>query len=269
MKHLSLFSAAVVLMAASVVFAQSVDSQLSASLREGWQTSEGKRMAALDFQMAAGWKTYWRAPGEGGIPPTFDWAGSQNISAVRLHWPSPEVFDLNGMRSIGYHERLVLPFEVTAEDPTQPVTINLRIDMGVCKEICLPATVSLQGLLEGTGASDTSIKTALSDRPLTASEAGLSAIGCEVAPIDDGLRLTALLDLPRFGNGDETVVFETSDATIWVSQADAIRNGGTLSATSDMVGTSGAPFALDRTGVVVTIIAGQTSVEVQGCPAPG
>ncbi len=266
MKQCSPLAALLVIAAASCVSAQSADGDLTSSLRTGWQTPAGNQMAALDLRMAPGWKTYWRAPGEAGIPPTFDWSGSQNLANVVFHWPSPEVFDLNGLRSIGYHDRLVLPFEVTATDPAQPVTIRLKMDLGVCKDICLPATATFQGLLEGAGAPDAVIHAALDARPRTAVEAGLTAIGCKVTPIDDGLRLTARLDLPRFGAGDEAVVFETADPTIWVSQADASRAGSAVTATSDMVGTSGAPFVLERSGVVVTVIAGKTSVEVRGCP---
>lgn len=267
MTHLPCLAALAFLAGAPAALAQSTDVDLEAVLRTGWQTRDGNQIAALDLQMTPGWKTYWRAPGESGIPPAFDWTGSQNLADVRFHWPSPEVFDLNGMRSIGYHDRLVLPFEVTALDPAQPVTIRLKMDLGVCKDICLPATVTLQGTLQGVGASDAIIDAALADRPLTADEAGLTGIGCEVVPIEDGLRLTARLGLPRFGKGEETVIFETADPTVWVSQSDAKRIGAAVTATSDMVDSTGAPFALDRSGVVVTIIAGKTSVEVRGCPA--
>jgi DsbC/DsbD-like thiol-disulfide interchange protein len=73
----------------------------------------GGHMAAVELQLAPGWKTYWRSPGDAGIPPSFDWSGSENVKSVRLHWPAPEVFEANGMQTIGYHERLVLPVEIT------------------------------------------------------------------------------------------------------------------------------------------------------------
>ncbi len=249
--------------------AQSVDDMLRVQLLSGWQTPEGHRMAALDLKLAQGWKTYWRAPGEAGIPPVFDWTGSENLAGVTLHWPSPEVIDLNGLRSIGYHERLVLPMEVTARDASKPVTLQLKMDLGLCKDICLPASVTLHGRLEGAGGPDRTIRDALAARPLSAAEAGLTGISCSIVPIEDGLRLTASLNLPRFGTGEEVVVFEASDQTIWVSQAQSARHGGAVIASTDMVATSGAPFALDRQGVIVTVLADKKSVELQGCPAPG
>ena len=70
----------------------------------GWQMQNGHHMAGLSLQLAPDWKTYWRAPGEAGIPPLFDWSGSTNVQSVRVHWPSPVVFHLNGMQTIGYHD---------------------------------------------------------------------------------------------------------------------------------------------------------------------
>jgi DsbC/DsbD-like thiol-disulfide interchange protein len=65
-------------------------------LREGWQMKNGSQMIAFHLALRDGWKTYWRAPGDNGIPPIFDWAGSRNVASVRFHWPRPEVFELGG-----------------------------------------------------------------------------------------------------------------------------------------------------------------------------
>lgn len=252
----------------SPLIAQSTDGMDHASFRPGWQTPAGSHMTALDLQLQPGWKTYWRAPGDAGIPPGFDWAGSENLASVALHWPSPQVFDLNGMRSIGYHDQLVLPMEVTAIDPARPVTVRLSVEIGICKDICLPARVTVSGKVFGKGAPDPAINASLALRPLTADEAGLGQITCRVAPIKDGVRLTADLDLPRLGMDAEAVVFETTDRTVWVSEAAALRQAGNLTAMSDLVGPSGQPFALERRGVTITVISGDKSVEITGCPAP-
>ena len=237
----------------------------TAQLRPGWLTPQGRQMAALDIGLQPGWKTYWRAPGEAGIPPVFDWTGSQNLGAVRILWPSPDVFDLNGMRTIGYHDRLVLPLELTPKIAGEPIRLKMRVDLGLCKDICIPATLEMDSVLEGQGAPDPAISAALQARPMTGSEAGLDAIGCKVEPTVDGLRLTATLDLPALGT-PEAVVIESNDPTLWVSQANSRRDGHTMVAAVDLVGATGTPFALDRSGVTVTVIASQRSVEVLGCP---
>lgn len=239
---------------------------VQATILPGWQQADGSRMAAVRMDLAPKWKTYWRAPGDGGIPPNFDWSGSENLRAVRYHWPRPMVFDMNGMQSIGYHDQLILPIEIIPRDPSQPVVLRGRVDIGVCKEICVPAELNLSARLEGGGAPDKAIRAALDARPASAREAGLSAISCEVAPTKRGLHLTARMALPRVG-ADETVVFE-SGPDIWVDESASSRRGNELVAETEMISDDRAPFALNRSGLTVTVIGESRSVEIQGCPAP-
>ena len=252
---------------ASPALATTQDDVLAAQLRPGWQTENGGYMAAVELQLAPGWKTYWRSPGDAGIPPSFDWSGSTNVKYVRLHWPAPEVFDANGMQTIGYHGSLVLPVEITPEDPSRPVRLSLVMALGVCDEICLPATLELTSELASPGAPDASIKAALRARAETASEAGVTGVTCQVDPIDDGLRVTARVRLPDPGR-PEVVAFETADREVWVAEAVTQRQGGELVSTTDLVPPNGAPFALDRSGITMTILAAGGAVEVKGCPAP-
>jgi DsbC/DsbD-like thiol-disulfide interchange protein len=240
---------------------------LAARILPGWQTADGTRMVALELTLAPEWKTYWRSPGDAGIPPLFDWTGSENLAAVQTHWPRPEVFQLNGMQSIGYSERLVLPMELTARDPGQPILLRVSVDLGVCRDICMPATLTLAAEISGTGGPDADIRAALDDRPASGSEAGLTAIACTVEPISDGLRLTATLRLPSTG-GEETVVFEPGRSAVWVSDATVTRQGRKITASSDLVSETGAPFALDRSRVTVTVLGRDRAVEIAGCPAP-
>ncbi len=247
---------------ASPALAQSQDDIVQAGLLSGWQMANGHHMAALELRLAPDWKTYWRAPGEAGIPPVFDWTGSSNLKSVQFHWPSPQVIALNGMKSIGYLNELVLPIEVVAQDPTRPVTLALAMDLGICHDICMPAHLTFAAVLQGGGAKDSRIAAALADLPKLAAGAT-----CAIAPIDDGLRLQASLGLPPLGP-DETVVFETNDPQVWVAEAHTARQGGILSSTTDLVAPSGAPFTLDRSAVIVTVLAQGQAVEFRGCAAP-
>lgn len=238
---------------------------LRAELVDGWQTQAGTEMAALRLVLAPGWKTYWRAPGEAGIPPRFDWSGSGNIAAVAFHWPRPEIFDLNGMRTFGYHDGLVLPIEFTPRDRTQPVHVRADVELGVCDEICVPVSLALRADLSPGGAPVAAIRQALADAPEPARAAGLSAARCEAEPIRDGLRLTSRLTMPPLGP-DEVAVFELPDQTVWISPADTERAGGELRATADLVPATARPFALNRADIRITVFGGSGRVvELQGC----
>jgi DsbC/DsbD-like thiol-disulfide interchange protein len=250
----------------AIATAQQADAIRSAGILPGWRTESGTRMAAFALTLDPGWKTYWRAPGDSGIPPQFDWAGSTNVAAVHLHWPRPEVFSVNGLQQIGYHDKLVLPLEVTPLDPALPMILKAQIALGICKDICVPATLQLSSELSGAGAPDKAINAALKARPESASHAGLVSIACDVEPIKDGLALAARIRLPDQG-GPETVVFETGDVSVWVAPSASSRDGATLISRTEMVPASGAPFALDRSAVIVTVLGKAGAVEILGCPA--
>lgn len=240
---------------------------MAGQMRPGWQLSDGGHMTALHLTLAPGWKTYWRSPGDAGIPPMFDWTGSENVKTVLFHWPRPHVFHLNGLQTVGYKGELVLPIEVTPTDPTRPLRLKGSVELGVCDDICLPATFYFDLAVQGPGAPDPVIDMALADRPISGKSAGLSHIGCVIDPIADGIRITATLDMPPAA-GEEVVVFESGKAGIWVSEAASSRDGNRLMASAEMVPPQGAPFALDRSGVTVTVISDHRAVEVRGCPAP-
>ncbi len=103
----------------------------------------GHYLAGLEIVLDDGWKTYWRNPGDGGVPPSFDWAGSANVAAIKVLYPAPmRLPEANGI-SIGYKHAVLLPIEVTPQDPAKPIALKLALEFGVCRDICIPATATL------------------------------------------------------------------------------------------------------------------------------
>ncbi len=231
----------------------------SVGLLPGWREPGGRHMAGLAVTLAPGWKTYWRAPGEAGIPPEFDWTGSRNVARVALHWPRPIVFDQAGITSIGYADEMILPLEIVPSDPSAPIDLNGEVTLGVCRDICIPVSARFSLRLDPAGAADPRIRGALDRRP----ERLRGQVTCEVAVISDGLRLTAAL--PTDWDGVEALVVEHPDPHVWVSQAEVSREGRQVAAAVDMVPPSGAAFALDRSTLRFTMIAGDRVGETMGC----
>ncbi len=245
--------------------AQVAEGVVTASLLPGWRTARGTHMAALHLSLRDGWKTYWRAPGEGGIPPQFDWGGSQNARSVRIHWPTPEVFEANGMQSIGYGGTLVLPLEVATDDPGAPVVLAAAISLGVCEVVCVPVSLSLSAELPpGEARRDRRILAAIGDRPETGAEAGAREVRCRVEPIADGLRIRASMVLPVLGDR-EVAVFELPDRAIWISPSTTRRAGERLFASAEMVPPDARPFALSRSDVRITVLSDRRAVSIRGC----
>jgi len=235
-----------------------------AEMLSGWRMENGAHMSALRLTLAPGWKTYWRAPGDGGIPPLFDWAGSGNLSGVTLSWPVPDVFYINGMRSVGYSEVVTIPIEFRPAEDGAPIAVSGRIEIGVCEDICVPVSLAVTADLAPGGASDPRIAAALNDRPMTREEAGVRGVECLLEPISDGLRLTATITMPQLGPDEETVV-ELTGAPVWVSEPDVTRRGSTLRAVADIVPPEAAPFALERDALRITVISNGEAVDIQGC----
>jgi len=137
---------------AATVFASSVTIEASAEDASPWQRDghsavrllAGSRSGAvllggIAFQLEPGWKTYWRNPGDSGVPPRFDFSKSENIEAVTVLWPAPKKFDDGaGGHSLGYRDQIVLPLRIVAKHADKPVTLRADIDYAVCEKICIP-----------------------------------------------------------------------------------------------------------------------------------
>lgn len=244
--------------------AQNVDDIVRIDLRHGWQTEDGSRMAALHLTLAPGWKTYWRVPGDSGIPPEFDFAGSGNLERVAFHWPRPVVFDSAGLDTVGYVAELVLPIEIWPSEPGADVSLRATASLGVCLDICVPVEIAVSATLPaGPGAPDPAIRAALDTVPGVA-PAGVAR--CAVSPIADGLRLAMTLDVPDQG-GQERVFVETGRRDIWVAPAEVTRQGTRLTAVTELVPPEARPFALERGALRITVLGESRAIETTGCLA--
>jgi DsbC/DsbD-like thiol-disulfide interchange protein len=240
---------------------------VSAEFLQGWVQPDGTRMAAVHLKLEPGWKTYWRAPGDAGIPPSFNWSGSRNLGAISVSWPTPKVFDQNGMRSIGYTNEVVIPLAISPLEKSEPVALELKMDIGICSDICVPHQVALAQILDtGTSKPTAKIAAAIAERPHSASEGGVTSAICNFEPTADGIRIEARVAMPSAG-GTEVVVIEPGNAEIWVSEAETHRAGGALIARSDLVHVGGGQISLDRSRIRLTVLGASHAVDIQGCSA--
>lgn len=264
-RTLALFGALAALAAPFAARAEMVEDVVAARILPGWRLADGTHLAGLEFTLAEGWKTYWRAPGDAGIPPGFDWSGSGNLAGVAISWPVPEIFDQNGMRSIVYADRVVLPLHVRPAREGADVRLSARIALGVCEDICIPAEVEVSGRLPADARRpDPAIAAALAARPLSAEEAGVTSVRCAVAPEDEGLGLRVEVEMPGAAGVDAAVI-ETADPELWVSEPVLAAEAGRLTVTSRLVHVEERAFALDRSGVRVTLLKSGTGVDIRGC----
>ena len=254
-------------LSAPVQAADPLKDALKVQILPGWRAADGTHIAALDVTLADGWKTYWRAPGDAGIPPQFDWRGSSNLLGVSISWPTPKALSQNGVQAIGYSDRLILPLKVAPKREGKSVHLTGELEIGVCKEICIPVTIQLSQDLPVTNLKpDPRIAAAMADRPYSAGEAGVGRVVCQITQKDDGLHLRAEVDLPNTG-GKEIAVVETDNPQVWVAQARTSRSGGRLIAETDLYHAEGRAFALNRSGLRITVLGTSHAVDIQGCPS--
>src|SRR3954469_17649960 len=96
-------------------------------------------LGGIAIQLEPGWKTYWRNPGDSGVPPRFDFSKSDNVEAVTIMWPAPMKFDDGaGGFSLGYKKQVVLPLRIVAKNADKPVTLRAAVSYAVCDKLCIP-----------------------------------------------------------------------------------------------------------------------------------
>ncbi len=118
---------------------------------------DGTVRAGLEFRMQPGWKVYWRSPGDAGYPPQPDFSGSTNVEIGDLSWPAPSRFSVLGLQTLGYEDRVVLPFDLRAPAADKPAWVATSINYLTCKDVCIPYTAELDLKVPAGGGSPTQL----------------------------------------------------------------------------------------------------------------
>lgn len=156
-------------------------------------------LGGIAFQLQPGWKTYWRTPGDSGVPPRFDFSKSENIEAVTVLWPAPTKFDDGaGGHSLGYKAQIVLPLRIVAKNADRPVTLRAEINYAVCEKLCIPVEARAELAFTSVASTeDSALSAALDTVP-------------KPANIGDPNPLT-IRDVKRDGKSNVLVDVATSD----------------------------------------------------------
>jgi len=100
-----------------------------------------KKILHLGWQviLKEGWKTYWRSPGDAGLPPRWNWGTSpENIKSIKVDWPAPERMHIFNMDTFIYHDEVILPIRLELADATRPLDISLDLEFMICQDVCIP-----------------------------------------------------------------------------------------------------------------------------------
>jgi DsbC/DsbD-like thiol-disulfide interchange protein len=222
--------------------------------------------AGIELRLEPGWKTYWRYAGDSGLPPNFDFAGSENIKSVTVLWPAPRRFpDGAGGNSIGYTGDIVFPLQVVAQDARRPVTLRLKAAYGVCEKICIPASGQAQlELTGGPSSEDTQLTDAEMRVPKAAALGDPGPLAVRALHRDtSSTRQRVLIDIAA-PDGVEVDLFADGPNPQWsLPLPEAVESGpgGTRRFAFDVDGVPpGASIAGAR--LKLTLVAGNDAIEV-------
>ena len=115
--------------------------------------SDGTVRGALQIEPNPGWMTYWKEPGDAGIPPQLIVSPDKGVVLTRLAYPVPKRIDNGPLRDIGYDHPVTLPFELSVKDPTKPLSIGVSAFVGLCRNICIPFQAEFELALASEGAT--------------------------------------------------------------------------------------------------------------------
>ena len=226
------------------------------------------RVAGLYLSLADGWKTYWRSPGETGVPPTFDWSGSRNLLSAEVLWPRPELFESFGMQTVGYSNAVTLPLRLVPEDPDRPMELRLRASVGVCRDLCVLEEFELAERIEpGETEAARQVARAMDAVPGGPADSGLTRADCRIVGSGTERRLEARLS---FVNPlSAPVVLIEGPETIRIGEAETLAEGGDLSLSAAVEMLDAAAW-IDRGDLRMTVLDGPFAADIRGCAAaPG
>lgn len=220
------FLAATALVCASVMAV--VPTRASAEMASDWVDGHKSRarlvaakdIAGVELQMPEGWKTYWRNPGDaGGVPPAFDWSQSQNLAHADVLYPAPKRYRDSAGETVGYKGTVVFPVRLQAKDPSKPIDLRLKLEYGVCEEICIPAQADLSLVIapDATASVPPELKTALEHVPARADQ--MSPDDPQLKKVEsvlDGPKPHLVLDAVFPGGAEHADIFIEAPAGLYV-----------------------------------------------------
>jgi DsbC/DsbD-like thiol-disulfide interchange protein len=239
--------------------------------------------AGIQVRLKAGWHTYWRYPGDAGVPPRIDFAGSQNVKAIDVLWPAPRPIPEEGLVAIGYTGDVTWPLAVVPQDRTKPVTLRLKLDYAVCEKLCVPAearaelvlNASSQGLSSRGSSSQGLLSQVLSpqDAALTDAEArvpkkarlgegsplAVRSVRREVAQP----RSRVIVDVAT-PTGAEVALFAEGPSPQWALPVPMAIDGAPAGLQRFAFDLDGAPPGAKYEGAAITLtaVAGEHAIEV-------
>ncbi|NVO17872.1 MAG: cytochrome C biogenesis protein [Rhodoplanes sp.] len=225
--------------------------------------------AGVEIRLADGWKTYWRYPGDSGVPPRFDFTGSVNVRAATVGWPAPMRFEDGGGTAIGYSGRVMFPVRVERDDPSRPATLALSLDYAICERLCVPATASTSLTLPagsgGEAAAGNDVAAALARVPRRAALGEAGPLAIRAVRVEGAWPKPRIVVTVAAPPGTVPDLFAEGPTEAWALPVPEPAGAGPDGTRLFAFVVDGAPPDVDPRGATVTLtaVAGDAAIEVQ------
>ena len=175
-------------------------------------------LGGIGFQLQPGWKTYWRTPGDSGVPPRIDFSKSENVESVTILWPVPAKFpDGAGGTSFGYQKQVLLPLRIVTKSADKPVTLRASINYAVCEKLCLPVEAEAELPFRSVASTeDSAIAAALDTVPKPAKIGDITPVSIvDVRRKDKGVEVDVVVQDDKGSAGKEVELFAEGPTPEW------------------------------------------------------
>jgi DsbC/DsbD-like thiol-disulfide interchange protein len=219
----------------------------------------------IEIRLKPGWHTYWRYPGDAGVPPQFDFAGSSNVATVEVLWPAPHRLPEAGLIAIGYEHDVILPLRVLPQDPARPAMLRLKLNYAICEKLCVPAEAKAAlTLADGPASQEASLALAEARVPKKLALGEGQALAVRSVRREDGRdgpRLVIDIATPQGGSVD---LFAEGPTAEWSLPLPVAAEGAPAGFERFMVDLDGAPpgEAYDGALIRFTAVADGEAIEV-------
>lgn len=242
--------------------AWSDDLRSSVRLIAGTNKNGAALRAGVEIKLQPGWKTYWRYPGDSGIPPRFDFSGSENVATARVFYPAPSLHTDETGQTLTYEKGVIFPLRVVPREVGKPVRLRVKLEYAVCEKVCIPAEGSAEltlGLGESSAEATLKAAEARVPSPATPAEAGVV-----VRRANSGPKPSVLVDVAAPA-GTPVQVFAEGPTPAWALPIPKPEEGAPPGRRHFSFELDGLPPGTDpksRLDLRLTIVRGERAVEV-------
>ena len=222
----------------------------------------GSIRAVLDVDLLPGWKTYWRDPGDAGVPPSVGIDGSTNIKSIKMDFPPPERVDDGYSIWAGYIYPVAFPLTLAQERAGESSVLEAAVFLGICESICIPFQTHFSVAIDADRTPSR-----FETRRVEKAYAGLpEASGEEFRIVDSGLsddQDALVVSVAHPASNAETEVFLTGPTGWYFDIPKNTRNDGEVSTFRIPIVDSSEGQSLSGQSVQLLVKAAKRSIETQ------